>query len=246
MPVYLSVIIPAFNEEQRILETLQRVSDYLKDWQWRTGKSFEIVVVDDGSTDSTKEQLRRCAIDLTLIAHQINRGKGFAVRAGMLKAGGQYRIFTDADNSTPIHELNKLLTAGEKGAPVVIGSRNLKDSRVVIRQPLARRWLGRLANWAIQVLALWGIKDTQCGFKCFQDKAAEDLFSSQTIDGWGFDFEILAIARRRSYQIVEVPVSWYNSKQSRVRPIRGALRTLAELLTIRWNLWRGKYDRKQG
>ncbi len=243
MKPYLSVVIPAFNEEKRIGATIGQVFAYLSERQRRYGQSFELVIVDDGSSDQTARVVRECRLPgIKFLRLNGNRGKGYAVRAGMLSASGQYRLFTDADHSTPIHEFDKMCASLENGCDVVIGSRNMPDSRVEVRQPFSRRALGRLANLAIQLIALWGIRDTQCGFKAFNESAARQLFTRQTIDRWGFDFEILAIARRMGRRIEEVPVSWYNSSQSRVRPVRSALATLGELLKIRANLWRGLYD----
>lgn len=243
MTPYLSVIIPAFNEENRIGGTLTAVDRYLAEWKKKGGKDYEIIVVDDGSTDKTVPLVQACQAEgLRLIRNQKNHGKGFAVKSGMLAARGQYRFFTDADNSTPIEEMENFLPRLESGTPVVIGSRFVAGSKVVVKQPFYRQALGRLANLVIQTVAVSGIKDTQCGFKAFSGAAAAELFPRQTINAWGFDFEILAVARRRNLNIAEVPVSWYNSKESRVRPLQSAIRTLAELMKIRINLWRGRYD----
>lgn len=240
MPAYFSIIIPAYNEEHRIADTLRRVGQYLSEWQNKTGRSFEIIVVDDGSSDGTSKVVQ--SLGARLIRFENNGGKGAAIKAGMMAATGQFRLFADADNSTPIEELEKFWPLLEAGAHVVIGSRALKESNVVISQSFYRRNLGRLANLLIQAVCLPGIKDTQCGFKCFHATAAQKLFGRQTINAFGFDFEILTIARRHGYKIHEVPVSWYNEKSSRVRPIYNALTTLAELFKIRWNLFRRKYD----
>lgn len=237
---YLSIIIPAYNEEKRISNILDALEKYF------SGNDFfyEVIVVDDGSIDQTKNivnNYRDKLKNLRIVSHSPNRGKGYAIKQGMLASTGDYSLFTDADNSTPFEEINKLLQWIEKGYDVVIGSRYLDDSNIVIKQSFYRRSLGRVANLIIQVLAVWGIKDTQCGFKCFSRKASQEIFSRQTINGWGFDFETLAIAKKLGYQIKEVPVSWYNVEGSRVRPIKGALKTLIELLEIKWNLVRGKY-----
>jgi len=239
--LFISIIIPAYNEAKRISNVLNAIEEYFSQ---RT-LPYEVIVVDDGSTDITKEVVQDYQDrlqNLKIIAHSPNKGKGYAVKQGMLAGQGQYFLLTDADNATPFEEIDKLLNWIKQDYPVVIGSRYLSDSNIVIRQSFYRRSLGRLANLIIQLLAVWGIKDTQCGFKCFENNAAREIFKRQTIDGWGFDFEILAIARKLGYQIKEVPVSWQNVGDSRVRPIKSALKTLRELLVIKVNLVRGKYE----
>lgn len=240
MSTYLSIIIPAYNEEKRLPDTLKSIAEYLK----TIDKEIEVIVVDDGSSDNTTqvaEEMKSAIKNLKVINYIENRGKGYAVKTGMLAAKGDYTLFMDADNATPIEEVEKLWPFAS-GFDVVIGSRHLKTSNVVIKQPWYRILISRLGNFVIQALLLKGVKDTQCGFKLFNKKAAKEIYSRQKIDRWGFDMEILAIAQKTlGYKIKEVPVSWYNSPDSRLRPIRDGFRTLRELFKIKYNLITGKY-----
>lgn len=236
-----SIVIPAYNEANRLPATLEKIAAFASTFP----KTLEILVVNDGSKDNTVEKVKNFAReyqDLTvrIIDNSRNRGKGFAVRCGMLDAKGKYILFTDADNSTPIEELSsfdKLLGT----ADILIGSRYMKGSKLEIRQSWKRILLGRLANLLIQVTLIDDIKDTQCGFKLYSYKTAQDIFSRMKIDGFGFDMEALALAEVLQYSIREVPVSWYNSEDSRVRPIKDAVRTLRDLVAIKLNIWGGKY-----
>ena len=235
----VSVVVPAYNEERRIGETLRAIHRYFADKQ----TTREIIVVDDGSSDNTAGvvgELRNEIVDLVIITYKPNRGKGYAIRKGVENSRGEYILFTDADNSTPIEEFEKFypLLKDEK---VVIGSRYIPGSNVVIKQPPFRVLLGRLANMLIQLFLLDGVKDTQCGFKVFQHVAAKEIFSRMKICRFGFDIEILSIARLLNYPIKEIPVNWYNSSESRVRPLKDALRTFGELIYIKFNLWSGRY-----
>lgn len=240
----LTVIIPAYNEAKRLPATLREACAYLEDHYPKA----EVIVVNDGSTDATDKVVQRYAKQfpqLRLLSLTKNVGKGGAVRAGALEAKGKLVLFMDADNSTPISELEKLMPLIKK-SQVVIGSRHMKGSNIVIRQPWYRRLLSRSANLLIQTLLVHGVQDTQCGFKLFQHTAAHELFSRQRTSGFGFDIEILTIAQRTlGYKISEVPVSWYNSADSRVRPIRDAWRTLRELIRIYFTLLFGGYRQKQ-
>ena len=238
--IYLSIIIPAFNEEKRLPGTLESIAAYGKTIQ----REIEVIVVDDGSTDQTIAAAQRYKNQFKhfqVLASDKNHGKGYAVKAGMIKAQGEYALFMDADNATPISEIEKLWPF-VSGYEVVIGSRHLKDSHVVIKQPWYRIAISRLGNFIIQALIIKDIKDTQCGFKLFSRPAAQAIFSRQKIQRWGFDMETLSIAQQvLGYKIKEVPVSWYNSPDSRLRPIRDAARTLRELMKIKWNLMTGTY-----
>lgn len=241
--IRLSVIIPAYNEEKRIPKTLTEISNYLKDQPYES----EIIVASDGSRDRTVDVVRSFANqikNLDVIAMPERHGKGFGVRQGMLKAKGEYRIFTDADNSTPIQEIEKFWPEFEKGYEVVIGSRDVKGADIAVPQPFFRRFLGNGFNLIVQtVLGLWGIWDTQCGFKGFSAKAAEEIFSISVIKHFGFDPEILAIAKKRGYKIKEVPIRWINDIESKVK-MSHTIKMFKEVLTARKNLWEGKYDKK--
>ncbi|MBU1868750.1 glycosyltransferase family 2 protein [Patescibacteria group bacterium] len=256
---FLSVVISAFNEENRLPNTLEQIVDFLGQQNY----SSEIIIVDDGSTDKTKNfkfpKLKHPITNSLILHHATNKGKGAGLRTGVKSATGSYILFSDADNSTPIEELNNLLpflceklpaktTLLEQATAngtfdIAIGSRHLPESNIKIHQPWHRRLLSRTANLLIQIILLPGIIDTQCGFKLFKADVAKNIFYGSTIDRWGFDIEILFIARKLGYTIKEVPVTWMNSPHSRVRPIKGALSTLKELVQIRINGWRNRYKK---
>lgn len=197
---YLSLIIPAFNEQSRIGATLKNVEAYLQ----MLGKPFEIIVVDDGSRDGTLEMLKERSSEsgaLRVVSYEKNRGKGYAVRQGVYAARGQYVAFSDADLSAPIEELTKLFAALENGYDIAIGSRAVKDSIIPVRQPFYREMGGRGLNLVVRALATPGIHDTQCGFKLFRGDVARDVFPRCFLNGWGFDVEVLYLARRLGYSI---------------------------------------------
>jgi dolichyl-phosphate beta-glucosyltransferase len=228
----LSVVIPAYNEEQRLPATLERIQEYLAATAW----TYEIVVVDDGSRDGTPGLVEAVSARngaVRLLRYTPNRGKGYAVRYAMPRAAGERLLMCDADLSTPIEEVEKLWTRLDGGAEIAIGSRALRDSNLAVHQPLWRELLGRSFNLVVRVLAVPGIADTQCGFKLFEREAAVTLFSQLTIDGWCFDVEALYLARRLGYRIVEVPVTWVNSPSSKVNVMRDFIRTIRELFRIR-------------
>ncbi len=233
----LSVVIPAFNEAERLPRTLARVNAHLAG----QGHAYEIVVVDDGSTDGTAESARAEGGNaLTLLRHHPNRGKGYAVRRGMLAAQGARRLMTDADLSTPIEDLSRLEAAVAAGHDVAIGSRAVRGANVAVRQPWYREAMGRLFNRLVRLLVLPGLYDTQCGFKLFTAEAAEAAFGPAVLDGFSFDVEALFIARRRGLRIAEVPVTWRNDTATRVGLLRGG-QAFLDLLRIRANGWRGRY-----
>ncbi len=238
----LSIIVPAYNEEKRLERTLRLIADY----RASRGLKAQILVVDDGSADGTAELARRLAAELghaEVVVSPRNEGKGNAVKLGVLASRGRRILFTDADNSTPIEELETLSRQMDaSGADVVIGSRYLRESRVKIKQPPQRILIGRIGNFLIRSFIIDGIQDSQCGFKLFRGAAARDIFAHTRVKRWGFDIEALAIADQRDYKILEVPVSWYDAPNSRLRPLRDAINTFGELVFIKMNLWGGRYD----
>jgi glycosyltransferase involved in cell wall biosynthesis len=237
----LSIVIPAYNEELRIQPTLDRLHRFLS----AHPISWEIVVVDDGSKDGTVELVERLSVtipNLRVIASKPNRGKGAAVRIGMLAARGRVRVMCDADGSMPPEELPKLLAPVVIGdVAIAIGSRYVEGARSAETQPLYRRLWSRLCNQVVQRALVPGVRDTQCGFKAFTAEAADDLFARARIDGWAFDLEILALARRRGYGIAEIGVSWTDDRRSRVNPLKDMWKVIKEAVTIRRNLKRGVY-----
>jgi dolichyl-phosphate beta-glucosyltransferase len=231
--VNLSIIIPAYNEQDRILETLQATVDFC---QSQFAGDFEVLVVDDGSTDRTSEVVNefseRHPACVQLLSYGGNRGKGYAVRYGMLRGSGEWKMFCDADLATPVEEYHVIRAAmSAQGADVGIGSRPLKQSRLLVRQPLWREFLGRSFNKVVQ-LAVPGIDDTQCGFKIFSASATHEIFSRCRLDRYAFDVESLYIARKLGYQISEVPIRWSHKEGSKVNMLRDGLRMLADLLII--------------
>jgi glycosyltransferase involved in cell wall biosynthesis len=242
MLVDLSIVVPAYNEEQRLLPTLRRLHTFLRSQQLR----FEIVVVDDGSRDGTAALVERTTAtipELRLVRQTPNRGKGAAVRIGMLAANGTLRVMCDADGSMPPEQLPALLAPILAGkAAIAIGSRYAAGAHSVTPQPRYRVLWSRLCNKVIQRTLVPGVRDTQCGFKAFTEEAARELFSVARIDGWAFDLEILALARRRGIAIAEVGVEWQDDRRSRVNPLVDMWKVIREAFTIRRNLRRGVYE----
>jgi dolichyl-phosphate beta-glucosyltransferase len=242
---YLSVIVPAYNEAKRIAPTLTAIDDYL------TAQPFtwEIIVVLDGSKDNTGEVVREFAdgkANIHCIDRRENRGKGYTVRQGMLAAQGEIRLFTDADNSTDISHFDKMQPYFANGADVVICSRDHKDvagAQQAVPQPFLKRVLGNAGNLLIQLLAVPGIWDTQCGFKAFRETAVQKIFAVALIDRWGFDIEALALARHFGYPIKVVPAYWVDQEGTHVR-FSDYFRTIKEAFEVRWNLIRGVYKKK--
>ena len=232
----VSVIIPAYNEAERLLATLAATANYFA----ARGEPFEVLVVDDGSTDETAAVVREFAASrpeaiVQCLSYGGNRGKGYAVRYGMLRASGEMRLFCDADLATPAEEYEVVLAAmTAQNTPIGIGSRPLRASHLLVHQPWYREQLGRGFNAAVQILAVPGIKDTQCGFKIFTAETAKAVFSQCRIDGFAFDSEALFIARRLGYGIAEVPISWSHKDGSKVSMIRDGLQMLGDLSRIRW------------
>jgi len=229
-----SIIIPAYNEEKRIAPTLTEIQDVLA----RTQHTFEIIVVDDGSKDNTVELLKTLQQEipqLRIEALTQNAGKGHALRHGVAAAQGDIIITADADGSTPFSEYEKLYGAHEQNTDAIaIGSRHLPTSNVVIKQPWYRILISRMANVIIQTMLVPGVKDTQCGFKLYPAQTAKELYSQTSVDGFGIDMEVLYLAKRENIPIVEVPVTWLDSKESTLRPIRATWNTFKELVRIIW------------
>ncbi len=232
---HLSIVIPAYNEEKKIDADLAAALDYFD----RRPYSFEVIAVDDGSADATAAKLaeweRRCSPKVRAICYQPNRGKGYAVRTGMLAARGERRMFADAGLCVPFPEAERGLAALEAGCDVAIGSRKLAASRVVQPQAAYRRWGSRVFGALVRrLMGLGGIEDTQCGFKFFTARAAQELFGRSRIDGFMFDAETLIHARRLGMKICEFPVEWRADPDSRYRPLAGSVRNLVELARIRF------------
>lgn len=236
----VSVIIPAFNEAMRLPLTLSATAEYFLARKQARGEEFEVLVVDDGSTDSTAAVVRKFAetnpeVSVQCVSYGGNRGKGYAVRCGMLRATGALRLFCDADLATPAEEYEVVLAAMmRENAPVGIGSRPLQNSNLLVHQPWYREQLGRGFNAAVQILAVPGIKDTQCGFKIWTAEAADAVFSQCRVDGFAFDSEALFVARRLGFAVAEVPIRWSHKDGSKVSMVRDGLRMLGDLSRIRW------------
>jgi len=239
-PITYSFVVPAYNEAQRIGATLKKALACCAQRGWKA----EIIVVNDGSTDGTAEIVRALAAGnpaLTLLENPGNRGKGYSVRNGMLHARGEVLVFSDADFSSPIEEAEKLFAAIAGGADVAIGSRWLKTELQARKQPLHRQFYGRLFNLALRLVLGLHFKDTQCGFKAFTRGAAHMVFPLQNVERWGFDPELLYLAKRFELKVVEVPVAWSHREGTRLRPLRDGLIMLGEMFKIRWNSLSGKY-----
>lgn len=237
-----SVIIPAWNEERRMSASLNQVAAFVR----VQFQPIEVIVVDDGSTDATAaiiEEFGKANPFIQLIRNA-HGGKGAAVKAGVSQAKGQYLIISDTDLSVPIQELSKFLPPELDGYDIAIASREIKGAKR-INEPYYRHLMGRVYNLLVRLVAVPGIQDTQCGFKAFRREVAREIFPYQTIEGWGFDVEILFIAQRFGYRVVEVPVVWYYGAESKVEPIKDTLGMVSDLLQVRRNAWRGLYDRKR-
>lgn len=239
--IYLSVVIPAYNEAKRIGATLRKINEYSlkKDYQ------YEIIVVDDGSSDGTCGLVREIARQIPcirLLENEVNRGKGYSVRAGILSSRGQLVMFSDADLSTPIQEIDKLATWIDRGYDIAIGSRALPGSEILVRQSWCRQGMGKVFNSLVRLLTVSQIKDTQCGFKLFRKDVAGFLFEKQTITGFAFDVEILFIASKSGYRIKEVPVQWIDSPGSRVHILKDSVAMLSDLVRIQIKCLRGRYS----
>ncbi len=240
----LSVVIPVYNEAARVGKTLEACFVYLK----AKKISSEILVVDDGSKDQTirvvesfKRQGTKSQV-LKVLKHKVNRGKGAAVRTGALAAAGHIVLYMDADNATPLREFESFRPELKRGTEVLMGSRAVDRKKVKVHQPIHREAMGRIFNLLVQMLATPGLWDTQCGFKVFSAGAAKMIFPLQTIERFGFDVELLYIARKQGYRVKEMPIHWYDSPDSRVSMFRDSARMFMDLLVIRWNDLRGRYN----
>ena len=229
MSVDISLVIPAYNEETRIVKSLQKAIDYLD----ASGKSYEIILVDDGSKDTTVLLASSFEPKVKVIRQPKNIGKGAAVRTGMLASVGDICFFSDADLSTPIYEMTKLTKIIDAGADICIGSRAVDRSMVKEHQPFYRESMGKVFNYLVQFIVMKGIKDTQCGFKAFSRKAVNAVFPVAKIDGFSFDVEILYLARKAGLRIDQCSVEWYNDMRSTVNPIKDSIKMIIELFRIR-------------
>ena len=240
LPPLLSLIIPAYNEGERLPATLPPVIDFLDAQPY----AAELIIVNNNSRDDTRAVALQFAASRPYIRvlDEMTQGKGAAVRTGMLAAEGEYLFMADADFSMPVAEITKFLPPKLSQYDVAIGSREAPGA-VRYNEPSYRHLMGRVFNFYVKVLAIPGFEDTQCGFKCFRREVARDILPHQTIDGWAFDVELLFIALRRGYHLVEVPVDWYYGENSRISPVRDTINMVREVLRIRYNGWAGRYDR---
>jgi dolichyl-phosphate beta-glucosyltransferase len=236
----LSIVIPAYNEEQRLPETLRAIHSFLKKQTYPA----EVLVVENGSDDHTLEIAREFSRSMPEVRalHCVERGKGLAVVQGMLAARGEYRFICDVDLSMPIEEINKFFPPLLKEGAIAIASREAPGARRY-NEPEYRHVIGRVFNLMVRLIALPGLQDTQCGFKCLRADVVEKVFPRMTMKGWTFDVEALVIARRLGFKIVEVPIPWYYNPKSKVRMMRDSFTMARDLIIIRWNALRGIYDR---
>jgi dolichyl-phosphate beta-glucosyltransferase len=235
----LSIIIPAHNEEKRLPPTLEQVFAFLNKQNYES----EVLVIENGSADGTYELAQSYASQhkYLRVIKEDGRGKGLAVRRGMLEARGQYRLMCDADLSMPIEEISKFLSRDTAEFDIAIASREAPGAKRY-NEPRYRHLGGRLINLIIRILILPGLQDTQCGFKCFRAEVADDLFKRQTLMGWSFDIELLFIARRHGYRIIEIPIDWYYRPESKVNALRDSMRMIEDIFQIHRNARRGIYD----
>lgn len=243
-PMY-SVVIPTYNESTK-REAMHEHLNSIKNYFENLGQGYEVVIVLDGPTDGktpeiVKEEIEDKKENFRIIDRKENRGKGYSVREGLLAAEGQIRIFTDMDGATPINMFDRFIPKFKEGADIVIGSRDLSDSQIKIHQPKWKEFLGDFGNILIQVGAgLYGIKDTQCGFKAFTENVVKDVVPRATIERWGIDFELLMMGKKLGYKIAEAPVEWLDRGDSLVG-ISGYISTFRDLARVRWNLIKGVY-----
>ncbi len=237
--LFLSIIIPAHNEAQRLPPSLEKIDTFLQQQNFPS----EVIVVENGSADGTFQIAKAFEQKMPKLRvfHEEARGKGLAIKRGMLEAQGEYRFLCDADLSMPIEQVNRFLPPSLESVDVAIGSREVAGAQR-FNEPPYRHFIGRIFNTMVRLLVLPGLQDTQCGFKCFRDEVAEMVFPLQHLDGMSFDAEVLYIARKKGFKIVEVPIDWYHDPDSRVRLVKDSLRMGWDLLSIRWRDLMGKYD----
>jgi dolichyl-phosphate beta-glucosyltransferase len=230
----LTIVIPAFNESRRLGPTLRRVVDYLK----QKGHPYEVLVIDDGSTDATAEVAQAFAPEgVRVLRQEVNRGKGAVVKVGVLASQGREVLLLDADLSTPIEDLEKLRPRLAE-AQVVLGSRSVEGSDILTHQPFYREMMGRTFNFIIQVVGVRGLRDTQCGFKLLDGDVARKLFSELQIERFAYDVELVWLARRHGYNVIEVGVRWADSPASKVNPMTDSARMFWDVMALRWRYWR--------
>jgi glycosyltransferase involved in cell wall biosynthesis len=238
---FLSIVIPAYNEENRLPGSLEKVLEFTQAQSYKS----EVIVVENGSSDHTYDIAQEFSLKhpVLRVLQETNRGKGLAVKMGILAAQGTYRFMCDADLSMPIAEINRFLPPTIDNFDIVIGSREV-DGAIRYNEPPYRHWGGRGINLVIRLMALPGIRDTQCGFKMFRGSIADELYPYQTLVNWSFDIELLFIARKRGYRILELPVPWYFNPETKLSPVKDAIRMGWDILSIQSNALRGVYDIK--
>jgi dolichyl-phosphate beta-glucosyltransferase len=234
----VSLIVPVWNEEKRLKHSIIKILKYCD----KKLEDYELIIVDDGSSDNTAKIVRTCSNNkIILLQNKINMGKGYSVKKGILSAKYPYVLFLDCDLATPIEELDKFITYANDGYDIVIASRNLKESKIISKQPKYRQWLGKIFSVLVQCIAIRGFKDTQCGFKLFKTNIAKKIVSLQTFNRFSFDVELLYIAKKMNLKIKEAPVTWYDKDGSTVRIWKDTSRMLTDLFRIKLNNFKGKY-----